>query len=199
MSSLQEIQINLTTYKKKFYKRQILIGVLIFLATSLSLFLALSFLEYQFWMNSFSRSVLFYFFLIFILGGLILLIIRPLIKFIDVDRSIDDLRAADEISKYFPEVEDRLINLLELGSQNEKHNELINAAIDKKASSLTRIQFSQAVNFSVAKKYLIGTMVVIGCFFLVSFINPEMINESPKRIANYTREYEKASPFQLIS
>ena len=198
MSNLEQIHHKLSEYKKRYYKRQILVGSLFFFILSISLFLFFAFLEHHFWMSTSARSIIFYLFLIVLLGSLIVLIIRPLSKYLNIDKGINNETAASEISKYFPEIEDRLINLLELGKQKTSDNELINAAIDKKANSFKEVKFTQAVDFSVAKKYVIGFGVVIICFFLVSFINPEIVKDSPKRIANYSIEYEKESPFQFI-
>ncbi len=197
MSSLEQIYSKLSEYKKRYYKRQILLGSLLFLITSLSLFLLLSYLEYELWMNSSLRTFLFYFYIIYILSSSILLIIKPLIRISNASKHIDNREAANEIALFFPEIEDRLINILELGHQNQADNALIAAAIEKKAQTFKTIQFAQAVDFSVAKKYLGGTVAVLVCFLLVSFINPEIIKDSPKRIANYTTAFEKDAPFQF--
>ena len=198
MSSLEQIHQKLNEYKKRYYKRQTIIGVLFFFILSISLFLLFALAEHQFWMSTSVRTAIFYLFIIFLFSGFILLIIRPLIKHLNVDKGINNETAASEISKYFPEVEDRLINVLELGKHNREENDLISAAIDKKANSFKELKFSQAVDFSIAKKYLIGFAIVILCFFLVSFINPEIVKDSPKRIANYSVRYERESPFQFV-
>ena len=197
MSSLEEIHLKLSEYKKRFRKKQAIGGLLIFLVSNISLFLFLALLEHQLWMSSTARTVVLFLFLGFLVSGFIYLIIRPLVNYFAVNQHIDNKKAAKEISKFFPEVEDRLINLLELGKQNTSHNSLIGAAIDKKALTLRQVQFSQAVDFKVVKKYsgLFGLTII--AFFLVSFINPDIINESPARIANFSKHYEKESPFRF--
>jgi len=198
MSSLNEIHIKLNQYRKKYCKRQVIGGALIFLIISLSLFLFFAVLEYQLWMSSSARTIVLFLFIASLILGFILLIIKPLTEYYRSKGSTDNRNAAREISHYFPEIEDRLVNLLELGSQSKEESALIQAAIDKRARSFSKLEFSQAVDFTILKKYFIWFGAVILCFFLVSFINPAIISESPKRIANFSKEYEKESPFQFI-
>ncbi|MEM6642795.1 MAG: hypothetical protein AAF616_07425 [Bacteroidota bacterium] len=105
---------------------------------------------------------------------------------------------AKEVSYHFPEIEDRLVNLLELGEQGTRENDLVLAAIQRKALKLNTIQFSSAINYKAIKKYLVGLGAVVLCFLLVSSVTPEIIRESPKRIARYSESFERLSPFRII-
>lgn len=177
--------------------REVAIGSLIFIISCVSLFLLLSILEHQVWFGTAGRTVLLFFFLIFVLCSSILLIIRPLLIFFNSTNKLKNKDVAKEISEFFPEIEDRLINVLELGKQNSSDSELINAAIEKKTAGFKTLEFSKAVDFGTLKKYLIGFGAMILCLLLVSFINPAIISDSPKRIVNFGKEYEKASPFDF--
>lgn len=197
MSSLDEIKDKLNSYKKKYYTRQLIIGSLVFFTLTISTYLILGFLEYSLWMNSLARSVVFFTFVLLTLGLLFFLIVEPILRLVNLKRGIEDETAAYEIARFFPEVEDRLLNLLQLGKQSSDDNALIGAAITTKASEFKTLSFAQAVQFSNARKYgiLLGTVIV--CLFLVSFINPEIVGDSPKRIANYNQHFEREAPFQF--
>ncbi|MEM6735222.1 MAG: hypothetical protein AAF620_04045 [Bacteroidota bacterium] len=148
-------------------------------------------------MNSAARGVIFFLFLLISLVSLVSFFIVPFLKFLNVSKGIDDETAASEIVRFFPDIEDKLLNLLQLGKHNSLNNELIEAAIDKKARELEKISFTNAIDFSIVKKYAFSLAIVSLFFSLVSFISPEIIRDSSNRIANYSREYERASPFQF--
>ena len=112
-----------------------------------------------------------------------------------VNDGLSDEEAAIEVSKHFPEIEDKLLNTLQLGAQ--KQNELLLAAIDKKSKDFKRISFIQAVDFTPIKKYGAALIIIAVAFSLVSFINPSIITESPKRIANFKKEYTPEAPFSF--
>lgn len=197
MSNLDEIKNKIRAYKKKFYVRQLVIGLLSFFTIAISLFLIISYIEHELWMDSSSRAVLFFGFIAISITSLSLLVIQPTLKIINLNKGLPDEDAAAAIARFFPEIEDRLLNLLQLGRQETRENELIKAAIDKKALEFKSFSFVKAVDFSVARKYLSILGLVICCLLLVSFIKPDVVKDSPKRIANYNTAYERVSPFQF--
>jgi len=195
MSSLEEIKNKLEAYKSKYYQRQLLVGLLSFIILTLSTFLLLAFLEHNLWMSSVARTILFFLFLFTSLGSLYTLVIAPLLKYIKVRHGLKDEEAANEIAQFFPKIEDRLLNLLQLGNESVNNNQLIHAAIEKKALELKTLPFVKAVDFSVTKKYLLILGSVLFFFAIASFINPTMISESPKRIARYNEVFVRKAPF----
>ncbi len=195
MSSLDQIREQLEDYKRRYYKRKSIIGFSAFAIISFGILFLFALLEYQFWMNSAARGILFFLFLSISIGSFIALFLIPFLKLLRVQKGINNEAAAYEISKYIPEIEDKLLNLLQLGSQSSGDNDLITAAIERKAQELKQFSFSKAIDFSKAKKYAVGFGVVLLCFLLVSFVNPEIVNDSSKRIANYSTEFERESPF----
>lgn len=118
-----------------------------------------------------------------------------MLMLLNLNKGLSDENAANEIAKHFPEIEDKLLNALQLGLH--KQNDLLIAAIEKKSADFKRLSFIQAVDFKPVRKYGIILSTVIIAFTLVSFINPSIITESPKRIANFKREFEPEAPFQF--
>lgn len=196
MSGLEEIRNRLESFKRRYYIRQIVLGLIGFLIINGVVFLAISSLEHQFWLGVTGRAILFFGFIILILISAYQLFIQPIMMLTKLRKGLSDEDAATEISNHFPEVEDKLLNTLQLGKHQQ--NELLLAAIDKKSKEFKRLAFIQAVDFKPVKKYsLILVLVVIG-FSLVSFINPSIITESPKRIANFKKEFVPEAPFRYI-
>ena len=196
MSGLEEIRNRLESFKRRYYIRQIVLGLIGFLIINSVVFLGISSLEHQFWLGVTGRAILFFGFIILIVISGYRLFIQPIMMLAKLKKGLSDEEAATEVSNHFPEVEDKLLNTLQLGKHQQ--NELLLAAIDKKSNEFKRLAFIQAVDFKPVKKYgLILILVVIG-FSLVSFINPSIITESPKRIANFKKEFIPEAPFQYI-
>lgn len=197
MSGIEDVKIRLKSFKRKYYIRQALIGGLIFLTLSITLFLLVNSLEYQFWLGKTARAFVFFGFLSSILFGLYTLVVRPLLQLFELKNGISDKKAAQEISKSFPEIEDKLENTLQLNDFTNKENDLLIAAIEKKAFDLNSFSFVQAVDFSSAKKYAFLLGSILFCFLLVSFINPSIIKDSSNRLVNYDKDFVPEAPFQF--
>ncbi|WP_436514450.1 DUF4175 family protein [Ekhidna sp. To15] len=196
MNGLEEIKNKLESFKKRYYIRQIALGIIGFLILNSVVFLGISGLEHQFWLGITGRTILFFSFLILILASAFFLFIRPLLMLFHLNKGLSDENAANEITKHFPEIEDKLLNALQLGLH--KQNDLLIAAIEKKSADFKRLSFIQAVDFKPVRKYGIILSTVIIAFTLVSFINPSIITESPKRIANFKKEFTPEAPFRFI-
>ncbi len=198
MSGIIEIKNKLNAFRKRYYIRQILIGLLLFLIISLSFFLLLNSLEYQLWMGRVTRGILFFSSLSSFVFLFFWLVFIPVSKLLKLRKGISDERAAEEIAKSFPEIQDRLLNTLQLSDLSSSCNQLLEAAIDKKATELSNISFLHAVDFRVGRKYGLILGVVIFGFALVSFINPAIISDSANRLVNYNEEFIKRAPFSFI-
>ncbi|WP_420317218.1 hypothetical protein [Ekhidna sp.] len=195
MSGLEEVKSKLESFKRRYHIRQLIIGILSFLIINSIAFLAINSLESQFWLGVMGRAILFFTFLSLLLISIYSFIVQPILKLAHLKRGLSDEKAAVEISKYFPEIEDKLINTLQLSKL--ENNEFLIAAINKKSSDFKKIRFIQAVDFRVAKKYGFTLLLVASAFLLVSFINPSIITDSPTRIVNFKKEYVPEAPFSF--
>ena len=198
MSGIEEIKFKLQAFKKRYYVRQLLVGCLVFLIASSGLFLVINGLEYQLWMGTTARSIVFFTSLIFVLILFTRLVAKPISLILKLRKGIDDEEAAQEIAKSFPDIQDRLINTLQLHKLSSHQNDLLAAAIDKKANSFKNVSFINAVDFSVGKRY--GTIlgVIVLGLALVSFINPSIFKDSTKRIVNFNQEFTPDAPFSFV-
>ncbi len=196
MSGLDEIKNKLESFKRRYYVRQITLGIIGFLIINSVLFLAISGLEHQFWLGTSGRTLLFFSYLVQLLISAYLLFAKPILRLVNLNKGLSDEKAAIEIAKHFPEIEDKLLNTLQLGLQTQ--NDLLIAAIEKKSADFKRLSFIQAVDFKPVRKYGLILSIVIVAFTLVSFINPSLITESPRRIANFKKEFTPEAPFKFV-
>ena len=146
MNSYNQILDKLNLFTKKYYTKVLLKGVLLFLSFGLLYFLATLAIEYFLWLNSTGRFVLF---LLFIGVELFLLykyIITPLFYLFKLKQGIDNRQASLLIGKHFPEVDDKLFNLLDLADNTDK-SELLLACIEQRSKGLSPFQFTKAIDF----------------------------------------------------
>ncbi len=107
----------LDEFIRKYYKNQLVRGVLYALSLGLSFYIAIVIAEYY---GDFSiplRTVLFYSFTAGILFILVRFIAIPLFKLYRIGEVLSYEDAAQIIGKHFTEVQDKLLNVLQLNKQ----------------------------------------------------------------------------------
>jgi hypothetical protein len=172
--------------------------VLLFSAIGLLYFLVTLFIEYLLWLTPVYRTVLFWLFITVELCLLYKFIGIPIFKLIGIKKGISQTEASEIIGNHFPEVNDKLTNLLQLKSTTEQ-SELLAASIDQKAKDLSPIPFKFAVNFSSNTKYVKYVILPILVFLLVYFTgNQYIINTSYNRVINHSVAYVPPAPFKFV-
>jgi len=185
---------------RKYYKNQLIRGLLYSLAALGTYFILIVLLEYFSWFNTGMRSLLFYTFLavaILIIGRYILI---PIAQLGRLGKTINHEQAAGIIGKHFTEVKDVLINTLQLHSlqsESEESSDLIRSSIDQKINHLQPIPFTDAVDLKKNRKYLRYAMPPV-VFLLAAFlISPSLILAPSKRIIYHNEVFERPAPFTI--
>jgi hypothetical protein len=195
LDSLTIIEKKIDQYIQKFYLNELLKGVILFFSTTLLYFITTTALEYFLWLSTTIRAILFWSLIIVSVLLLSKFILWPLAKLFKLSKGIDYNDAANQIGKYFPEVSDKLTNLLQLKSLGN-NDELILAGIEQKAKELKPIPFQLAINLRSNTKYLKyaipPTAIIIG---LLLFGKLNFFTDSYKRVINYETTYEPPAPF----
>lgn len=191
----------LDSFIKKYYKNQIIRGVLYSISTLLVFYLTITLLEYFAWMNQTARTAIFYTYLIISAFIIIRLIIIPVFKLFRIGKVISHKQAAQIIGKHFTDVQDRLLNTLQLKemSINSTENiELLSASIDQKVANLQPVPFNSAIDLRENRRYLkyaLPPLFVILAFLLAA---PGVITEPTNRIIKHYEYFEKEAPFRFI-
>ena len=61
----------------------------------------------------------------------------PLLNLFDIGKTLDYKHAAKIIGQHFPEIDDKLVNLIELAEISDSDNKLITASIKQKINNLS--------------------------------------------------------------
>lgn len=165
----------------------------------LTLFLVVVCVEHFGYLSSVLRAILFWLFVAAFLFVTGFYIVAPLLKMHRMGNCISYEDAARIIGEYFPEVKDKLLNLLQLQQMGSAvSDELLQASIAQKTSALKPVPFQNAINIAANKKYVkyaaVPLLVIVGLLLIV----PSFIAGPSKRIVNYATYYERPAPFSFI-
>lgn len=196
----------LDAFIRKYYKNQLLRGLIYSTGLVLLFFTSISIAEYFAYFNSAIRATLFYSFLLSTGFILIKYIAIPLSKLYKLGSLMSHEEAANIIGKHFADVQDKLLNILQLQKQqeqtntstNDAHHALINASINQKIDELKPIPFTTAIDLSENKKYVKYTLAPILLIVVILFAAPSIIKDGSKRLIHHNEHFEKESPFQFV-
>jgi hypothetical protein len=191
--------IKLDEFIRKYYKNQLLKGLIYTLALLLGAFLFLVITEYFANFQTTIRTILFYFFII--TSGIVITkyILIPVLKLNKFGKIISYDEAATIVGKHFSAINDKLINTLQLqrSSGSILSIELLNASINQKMEELNPIPFSSAINLSHNKKYLKYALPPVILFLLIFTIKPGIITDGAEHLLYHQTYFEQPAPFQF--
>ena len=169
----------------KYYKNQIIKGILLSVALIISFFLLINLIEYFAWSNTVMRTGLYYSFFtttLLVLGYYVLI---PVLRMFNMGNTLSYEEASKIIGRHFPEVSDKLLNTLQLHVLDKTGQlELITASINQKAAELEPIPFKRAINFKGNKKYMRYVLPPLLVLLLLSAISPSTLTNPSRRILN---------------
>lgn len=185
---------------RKYYANQLLRGALVLLICLLLYILTVSVGEYYLYMPVWLRVFIVSAFIL--LGGaaLVVWVIIPFAKMSRLGKVISHEQAAAIVGTHFPEISDKLLNILQLKKQTEGQGsmELIEASINQKAAQISVVPIANAVDLSKNKRYLpfLLPLVLAGVFILVAA--PNVFKDASERLLQPTKTFEKPAPFKFI-
>lgn len=173
-------------------------GAIYSLALLLTLFLVVVLVEHFGYLSPIVRGCLFWFYVIAFLAITVGYVVIPLLKMFKLGKRISYEQAAVIIGDYFPEVSDKLLNLLQLQDMEASANsDLLRACIDQKTALLSPIPFRNAINIKANKKYLKYAAVPLLALLLLLALSPTTVTEPSRRLVNYNTVYERPAPFSF--
>ncbi|MEH6658759.1 hypothetical protein [Leeuwenhoekiella marinoflava] len=195
---MKVLEQKLEQFIKKYYKNEILRGLLFFIAIGLTYVLLIVGIEYFFWLSRWGRAFLFWSFIGVELLLLVRLILIPLFRLFKLSKGIDYNSASKLIGNHFPEVRDKLLNTLQL-KNTFGDSDLIQASILQKSKELEPVPFSLAINYKKNAKYIKYALIPVLVFVAIS-LSPgtSFFSESAERVLDYKTEYIPPAPFQFV-
>ena len=198
MSNFETIKSKLEQFIKRYYINELLKGAILFFAIGLLYLMVTLFVEYMLWLNSTARTILFWAFVVVEIGLFIKFIAIPLLHLFKLRKGINYETASKLIGNHFPQVNDKLLNVLQL-NQNPKQSDLLIASIEQKSQELQPVPFKSAINFNSNTKYLKYAAIPI-TILVLSFLTGKInwFSDSYERVVNYQTAYEPPAPFHFF-
>lgn len=198
MSAFDRLIEQIDAFIRKYYRNEMIKGLLLWVGFLLASLLIVSTLEYFGRFDSWIRIVLFYSFLA--INGYLFIryLLFPLLRLFEIGKRIDRRQAAIIIGRFFPNVSDRLLNTLQLAdvsNQNDRSFELIRASVVQKSSELTVVPFVDAVRQEEVLKRLKWVLPIVVVFIGILVIAPQWIVEGSSQVVNYNSA--QPAPFRF--
>ncbi len=198
MNNFKTILTKLEQFIRKYYTNELIKGALLFFSIGLLYFIITLLIEHFLWLNSTARTILFWTFITVELALFVKFIIIPLAKLFKLQKGINYEEASKLIGNHFPEVNDKLLNVLQLKAETE-NSELLLASIDQKSLELQPFPFKLAVNFKQNVKYLKYAAIPLLILLLTAVTGKfNWFSDSYERVLNYKTAYEPPAPFQFF-
>ena len=123
----------------------------------------------------------------------------PLMSFMKLGKRISHEQAASIIGAHFPNVQDKLLNILQLRNDAASASsvELIEASINQKSAEIKLVPFVNAIDLGGNRKYLKYALPPLMVLLILFFGSPNIIRDSAQRLANPGQHFEKVAPFHF--
>ena len=192
----ERIHEKIRSFRKKYYLNIFVRGTLLSLSILISYFLIAILLEYNLWLSSWARFLIFFTFFAVAIYCLYRFL-KPPFEWWLVKRGMNEEESAKVIGKHLPSVKDRLLNLIQLlGISNS--SALAYASVEQKSREFEPVSFDSFIDLNQNRKYLkylIGPVVVV---VAILALNRSILTQSTSRIVHFNQHYSPQAPFQFI-
>lgn len=184
---------------RKYYTNQIIKGALYTVGLILLLFIIANLAEYRFYFTTGVRKFIFYSFIGISLLSLYQWVLKPASHYFRLGKIITHDKAAVIIGDHFPEVKDKLLNILQLKKQSTSvaHAALISASINQKSDEIKFVPFRSAIDLTRNKKYLRFALPPLCILLAILLAAPNMITDPASRIIQNNKNFERQAPFSF--
>ena len=195
MGRFNTIEQKLQQFSRKYYINELIKGGIIFISLGLIYLFFTLFIEYFLRLQPTARTILFWVFLAVELFLFFRFICFPIFKIIGLQKGISFEEASKIIGNHFPEVKDKLLNILQL-KQKSNQSDLLLASITQKSEEIKPISFNKAIDFTSNLKYI--KYALIPAFIWIIFFltgTTQQLSESFNRVVNHSVAYQPPAPF----
>src|SRR5215204_3516511 len=158
----ERIHDKIRSFRKKYYLDIFVRGALLSLSILISYFLIAILLEYNLWLSTWARFLIFFTFFAVAIYCLYRFLKAPFEWWV-AKRGLNEEESAKVIGKHLPTVSDRLLNLIQLLGVS-KSSALAYASVEQKSKEFEPLSFDSFIDLSQNRryfKYLVIPIVVI--------------------------------------
>lgn len=192
----KDLNYRIDRYKRKYYLNLILKGSIYIFAVAGSAFLFFNLVEYQFHSSSTIRALFFFSYILICIAVLYKWLFVHLVKLFLKDKQITHEKAAQNIGFFFPHIQDKLLNLVQLKKLDSK-NSLLLASIDQRSDQIKAVHFEEVISFKENVKYIKYLIFPFIVTAILGIVSPQTISEPTKRIIHFNKKFIPVAPFQF--
>ena len=202
MSPRTSLLQKLDEFIRAYYLNQLVNGALRSLAVLVCAVFGFALLEYVGHFGIAGRTVIFWTLAVGSAAVIVAWLLHPLLKWARISKGLSHEEASELIGSHFPEISDRLINVLQLQNQLGAgglgtDTSLLEASIDERTQALQPIAFKRAIDWgrSVSLlKYALPVLAVAGGLWVW---NPGLVKEPATRIIAHRQDFVPPPPFSF--
>jgi len=192
----------LDDFIRAYYLNQVVNGLLLSSAVLIIGGITFALLEYVGQFGIAGRTVIFW---VLVGGGSAILsgwVGWPLLKWSRLSRGLTYEQASNIIGEHFPEISDRLLNVLQLqrqlGTASASHDtSLLQASIEERTTALKPVAFQRAIDWKKSRKllkYAAPALVLAGG---IMGWTPDLVQEPVSRIIAHRQDFIPPPPFSF--
>ncbi|HPB01799.1 MAG TPA: hypothetical protein PLZ67_02505 [Bacteroidales bacterium] len=200
MEQIQWLENELKLFARKYYMNIFWQRLALFIAAVFLLVLVFSLAEYSFWFESGTRFYLFWGLIILGFASFAIFLLQPLFLLFGIKKQLSRQEFALVIGKHFPEVNDRILNILELseGKYSTASVDLIVASIRQKLGEVKFFHFFEAIDRRRTLRRIPLIIVPFLFLLIMGFTMPDVLLNPLERLSHYNTEYVKPAPFDFV-
>lgn len=190
---INRIEEKVNSFTRRYYLNLLIRGSILSLSIVLAYFLVVSLIEYNLWLGKTGRFLIFTSFFA-VVGVTIFRFLREPLAWWIYKKGLKKEESAKIIGRFFPDVSDKLLNLIQLASVQNR-TALLDAGIHQKTISLQDIAFEQAIDLKSNRRYLKYFLIPFLLILLLMIINQGILTQSTSRIVRFNQEFSPEAPF----
>jgi hypothetical protein len=193
---INQIDDKINSFTRRYYLNLLIRGSILSLSILLAYFLIASIIEYNLWLGKIGRFLIFSSFLL-VAGFSLLRFLREPLAWWIYKKGLRKEESAQLIGRFFPDVSDKLLNLIQLASIQNR-SALIDAGIAQRTLSMRDIAFEEAIDLKENKKYAKYLAIPFLLILVLMIFNQGIFTQSASRIVRFNQEFTPQAPFQFI-
>lgn len=200
MEQIQWLENELKLFARKYYMNIFWQRLAIFVAAIFLILVVFSLAEYSFWFETGTRFFLFWGLIILVFASFSALLLQPLFLLFGIKKQLSRQEFALVIGKHFPDVNDRILNILELseGKYSTASVDLIVASIKQKLGEVKFFHFFEAIDRRRTFRRIPLIIVPFLFLMIMGFTMPDVLLNPLERLSHYNTEYVKPAPFDFV-
>lgn len=196
MKGFESVEKNIAAFRRKYYRNLAIRGSLLSLLILLGYFLLMALLESALWLPANVRMIVVIFFFAIGVFCVARFLSDPL-KWWLKRQGISAEQSAQMIGSRFPQIGDRLLNVLQLYRQPQT-SALWAASINQKSQQFEGIPFDRAIHLRENLVYVKLLSIPILALIIILIFNRTILTQSTYRLVRFREEFSPAPPFQFV-